>query len=366
MQNTTSRRLLGTMAVLGTFALLAGCSAPPADSPSTKPAESDFLPCMVSDTGGFNDHSFNQSAYDAIQEAAKDLNSKFIAVESHAETDYESNVNGLVDQGCNLIVTVGFLLAPATVKAALANPDVNFAIIDNDADLDFDGKPDAPNIKPMLFDVAPATFLAGYAAASYTKTGVIGTFAGMNIPPVTIFLDGFAEGIKYYNSVKGTDVKLLGWDEEKQDGLAIGSFVAGTEALTASQNLIAQGADIIESGGGTTFISIISAFQDAGVVPVLIGGDSDMYFADPENADTYLISAMKGTKVATVDVIEKTATSGFDNTPYIGTLANDGVGISPFHDFESKVDPSLQGELDAIKQKIISGEIKVNSPSSPK
>ncbi len=362
----TARRLVSTLAVISSAVLLYGCAAAPASAPGATDAAGDFLPCMASDTGGFNDHSFNQAAYDAIKEAATTLNIDFIAVESAAESDYESNVKGLADQGCDLIVTVGFLLAPATVEAALANPDVNFAIIDNDADLDSDGTTDAPNIKPMLFDVAPATFLAGYAAASYTKTGVIGTFAGMNIPPVTIFLDGFAEGIDYYNSVKGTDVKLLGWDVEKQDGLAIGSFVAGTEAVTASQNLIAQGADIIQSGGGTTFVSISSAFKDAGKTPVVIGGDSDMYFASPDNADSFLISALKGTKAATMDVIMKTATGGFDNTPYVGTLANDGVGISPFHDFESKVDPALQSELEAIRQKIIDGEITVTSPSSPK
>lgn len=359
------RRLLPVLALASVATLLSAC-APAPDAAPGDAATSDFLPCMVADTGGFNDHSFNQSAHEGIKETASKLGVRFIAVESATETDYDANVSGLIDQGCNLIVTVGYLLAQSTVKAALANPDINFAIIDDRADLDGDGKTDSPNIKPIVFDVAQASFLAGYVAASYTQTGIVGTFAGMNIPPVTIFLDGYVEGIKYYNEKKGTSVKVLGWDVDKQDGLAIGSFVAGTEALTASQGLIDQGADIIQTGGGTTFQSIIAGFQDAGKKPVVIGGDSDMFESDSANAGAYLISVLKGTKVAVVDVIEKSFADGFDNKPYIGTLANGGVGISPFHDFESKVAPTLKAELDAIKLLITDGTIKVASPSSPK
>lgn len=365
LRGFTRKHLLSSLTVVSTAILLYGCAPVPPDSP-TGAATSDLLPCMVADTGGFDDHSFNQSAHEGLEEAAKKVGADFLAVESASETDYDSNVSGLIDQGCNLIITVGFLLAETTVKAALANPDINFAIIDNMADLDSDGKPDAPNIKPMLFDVAPASFLAGYAAASYTESGIVGTFAGMNIPPVTIFMDGYADGVAYYNQKKGTDVKVLGWDVDKQDGLAIGSFVASIEALTASQGLIDQGADVIQSGGGTTFLSIIASFQNAGKTPVVVGGDSDMFEADSKNADTYLISVLKGTKVAVAGIIEEAAAGGFDNSPYIGTLANGGVGISSFHDFASKVDPGLQSELDAIKAGIIDGTIEVTSPSSPK
>lgn len=358
-------RLIGGVAIASAALLLAGCAAPPAQDSDGLQVDTSFLPCMVADTGGFNDRSFNQSAHEGIQEAAQELGLDLVAVESDAETDYDSNVSALVDRGCDLIITVGFLLADATVKAARVNPDVNFAIIDDRADVDGDGETDSPNIKPLLFDVAPAAFLAGYAAASHTKTGVVGTFAGMNIPPVTIFADGYAQGVDYYNEKNGTDVEVLGWDVERQDGLVIGSFVAGTPALTAVQGLLDQGADIVQTGGGTTFQSIIAAFRDVGKDPVVVGGDSDMYHADPENADVYLISVLKGTKVAVIDVIKETVASGFDNAPYIGTLANGGVGISPFHSFESLVDPGLAEELAEIEAHIIEGSITVSSPSSP-
>lgn len=361
--------LLTTIAVLSSAALLYGCAAAPAETTTPDAAdgaESTFLPCMVADVGGFNDKSFNESAYEGIKETATKLGLKFIAVESPTETDYEANVNSLVSQDCNLIITVGYLLADATVTAAKANPDVHFAIIDDKADLDFDGTTDAANIKPILFDVAQAAFLGGYAAASYTKTGIVGTFAGMNIPPVTIFLDGYADGVAYYNQQKGTSVKVLGWDLAVHDGLAIGSFTAGTQALTAAQGLIDQGADVIQSGGGTTYLSIIAAFKDSGVEGVVLGGDSDMFFVEPQHAKSWLASVLKGTKSSVASVIEQAATGVFDTSPYIGVLANGGVSLSPFHDLESKVSPTLQKELEAISAGIVDGSIVVTSPSSPK
>lgn len=360
------KSVLASLALLSSTSLLFGCAGAPTTSEAAPEQHSDFLPCMVADTGGFNDRSFNESAHEGIEEISGKLGTKFVAVESPTESDYSANVNELVNQGCDLIITVGYLLADATVAAAKANPNISFAIIDDKADLDFDGKTDSENIKPILFDVAPAAFLAGYAAASYSTSGIVGTFAGMNIPPVSIFLDGYAEGVAHYNSVKGTAVKVLGWDAQKHDGLAIGSFSAGTEALTAAQGLIAQGADVIQSGGGTTFLSIIAAFEDAHETPVIVGGDSDMFYANPENSGAFLVSVLKGTKTAVMDVVEKTANDGFDNTPYVGTLSNNGVGISPFHDFESKIAKSLPDELAAIEADIIAGKIVVSSPSSPK
>ncbi|MDQ1606458.1 MAG: basic rane protein, partial [Microbacteriaceae bacterium] len=154
---------------------------------------------MVSDAGGFNDKSFNQLGLEGLQQAAKTLGIKYKSAESNADTDYAPNITSLVDAGCNLIVTVGFNLSAATVTAALANPKVEFAIIDDAADNDFNGKTDAPNIKPILFDTAQAAFLAGYASASYSKVGTVGTFGGIGYPTVTIFMDGFSQGVDYFN-----------------------------------------------------------------------------------------------------------------------------------------------------------------------
>ncbi len=174
---TSRGRVLGGIALIGSSALvLAGCAAAPESTGTPTDEAVDFIPCMVSDLGGFDDKSFNQLGYEGITEAADSLGVEAITVQSDAETDYAPNIQGLVDQGCNLIVTVGFALSQATVEAALANPDVEFAIIDDAADNDFDGKVDAPNIKPIVFNTAQAAFLVGYAAASYSKAGIIATW----------------------------------------------------------------------------------------------------------------------------------------------------------------------------------------------
>ncbi|MBX3093660.1 MAG: BMP family ABC transporter substrate-binding protein [Cryobacterium sp.] len=363
MRITSRRTVLSGLAVLGTSALLlAGCAAAPTDpaDPTGDPVSPDFYPCMVSDTGGFDDKSFNQLGKEGLDKAAAALGVTGNAIESQAETDYPSNISGLVDEGCNIIVTVGFLLAAATQTGAEQNPDVHFAIID-------DSSIDLPNVKPIVFDTAQAAFLAGYAAASYTKTGIVGTFGGIPIPPVTIFMDGFYEGVMHYNSVKGTSVRVLGWDISKQDeGAFTGGFEANETAKSTAQNLIDQNADVILPVGGPIFLSAGEAIRDSGKDIALIGVDADVYVTSPELSDLFLTSIMKGIAVGVDDVVSSAASGNFDNSPFVGTLENGGVGIAAFHDFASKVDAGLQAELDALKADIISGAITLNSPSSPK
>ncbi len=314
---------------------------------------------MVSDSGGFDDKSFNQIGKEGLDAAAKDLGVKANAVESKAETDYAGNITSLVDEGCNVIITVGFLLKDATEAAATANPKINFAIIDN-SDITLS------NVKPIVFDTAQAAFLAGYAAASYSKSGIVGTFGGIPIPPVTIFMDGFVDGVNYYNEQNGTSVKALGWDVAKQDGAFTGGFDANDTAKSTAQNLIDQGADVILPVGGPIYKSAAQAIKDSKKDIALIGVDADVTLTDPSIADILLTSIMKGIAVGVSDVVKASADGKFDSTPFVGTLANGGVSIAPFHAFESKVDPKLQGQLDALKADIISGKVKVVSPSSPK
>jgi basic membrane protein A len=373
---TSRKTALAGLAALGVSALvLAGCSAAPTGGTTTK-AASNFLPCMVSDSGGFDDHSFNQLGLEGLQAAAKDLGVKEKHVQSNSDADYAPNIESLLSSGCNLIVTVGFLLSNATDAAAKANPDVKFAIVDDGLDNEGatgadgkptgDGKVDVPNGKPILFDTAQAAFLAGYAAASYSKTGVVGTFGGIQIPPVTIFMDGFAEGVAYFNKVKSKDVKVVGWDVASQTGVFTGGFAAGVEAKTAAQGLLDQKADVIMPVGGPIYQSAAEAIKDQNAGSVLIGVDADVYNTDPTVRSILLTSVMKGVDTGVKTVVEDAAGGDFNNTPYVGTLKNGGVGLAPFHDFASKVDPGLQQEIDAIKAKIISGDITVTSAATPK
>jgi len=177
-----------------------------------------FTACQVTDTGGIDDNSFNQTAWKGVLDAQESLGVEGRFLESQAETDYVANINSLVNGGCDIIVTVGFLLGDATAAAAAANPNQAFSIVDYAYD------PTIPNVLGQVYATDEAAFLAGYVAAGVSKTGVLGTFGGINIPPVTIFMDGFYRGAMYYNAQNGTNVSVLGWNPETREGLFTNNF----------------------------------------------------------------------------------------------------------------------------------------------
>ncbi|RKR73196.1 BMP family lipoprotein [Frondihabitans australicus] len=356
MTISVRKAALAGIAMVGATVLLAGCGSAPSASKTTS-ASSKYLPCMVSDSGGFNDKSFNELGLDGLKEAASGLGTSYKAVESADQTVYSSNITSLLNQKCNLIITVGYLLSDATKTAAKANPKTDFATID-------DNEIDAANVRPITFETDEAAFLGGYAAASYSKTGVVGTLGGQQIPTVTIFMDGFADGVAYYNQQKHKNVKLVGWNEKTQKGVFTGGFEAGTAAKQAAQTLLDQDADVIMPVGGPIYQSAAQAIKDSKKGQVLIGVDSDTYQTDPQNASLFLTSVEKGIAPATKAVVEDAAKGNFTKTPYIGTLKNDGVGLAPFHDYKDKISSTLPAELNTIKAGIIDGSIKVESPAA--
>lgn len=330
-------------------------SEPGAEEPTV-----DITPCIVSDEGGFDDRSFNQLGAEGLRAAAETLGVEPILVESSSPSDYAPNLDSVIAQGCNMVVSVGFSLAEATGAAAEANPDVDFAIID-------DNSIEADNVQPIVYDTAQAAFLAGYAAASYSETGKIATWGGIPIPPVTIFMDGFVQGAEYFNEQNDANVEVLGWDVEAQEGSFTGGFAAGVEAKSMAQTFIGQGADVLLPVGGPIFLSAIEAIRDAGDDSgiVMVGVDADLYETSADNGDLFLTSILKGMATGVETVVEQAAAGEFTNEAYVGTLENDGVGIAPFHDFEGVVDGELQSQLDEIRAAIIAGDIMVESPASP-
>jgi basic membrane protein A len=271
-----------------------------------------------------------------------------------------------VAEGCDFIVTVGFALATATRDAAQVDTDVNFALIDSVVTNDDFSTLVLDNVKPVLFDTAQAAVLAGYLAAGASKTGVVGTYGGMPFPSVTIFMDGYADGVAHYNEVHGTDVQVVGWDKAAQNGTFVGSFDDQVAAKTITENLLDQGADVIMPVAGTLFKASVEAIKDGGGEQAIIGVNSDVYNVAPEDSQYYLTSVMKNLTTAAKEVTLAAADGKFDNTPYVGTLENGGVGIAPTHDWESKLDPALLDEVAQLQADIISGDFVVESPSSPK
>ena len=352
------------VATLGASALLlTACgAAPEAGSPSTAEA-SDYTGCIVSDSGGFDDQSFNQSSYEGLKKAETDLGIKVNQVESKTNNDFEPNLRAMVSAGCDLTVTVGFLLGDATKAQAEANPDSHFAIVD------FGYETPIANVKPIIYDTAQAAFLAGYLAAGTTKTGTVATFGGIKLPTVTIFMDGYADGVKYYNEQKGKDVKLLGWNKEAQDGSFTGDFEKQDVGKQLTQNFLDQGADIVMPVAGPVGKGAGSALKEAkaaGKDVKLIWVDSDGYLTAPDYKDIMLSSVMKTMGDAVENVVKEDKEGNFDNTPYVGTLANEGVQLAPFHDLDSQVPAELKSELEQIEKDIIDGKLKVESEASPK
>ena len=355
------KAVVGGIAVLTASMALTACGdAPDEKSGDDGEKTTDFLPCIVSDAGGFDDKSFNQLSYEGVKQAADELGADFKGVESQSENDYAPNLESLVAEGCDAIVTVGFALSAATVESAKANPGIEYILIDDAADNDFDGTKDADNIKPLLYDTAQAAFLAGYAAADYTTTGVVGTYGGMPFPTVTIFMDGFKQGAEYYASEKGKEVKVVGY-EGGEKGLFTGGFEANETATTTAKGILDQNADVILPVGGPIYQGALTAIADSGKDVALIGVDADFFETDPNTQDVVMTSILKNMKVSTYEAILAAGNDEFDAEAYVGTLENDGVGIAPFHNYESKVSESLQGELDAVKAGIIDGSIPVTS-----
>lgn len=343
--------------------LLTGCGAAPTASSTATATASDYTGCIVSDSGGFDDQSFNQSSYEGLKKAEKDLGIKVNEAESKTNNDFEPNLRAMVTAGCDLTVTVGFLLGDATKAQAEANPNVHFAIVD------FGYDPAVANVKPIIYDTAQAAFLAGYVAAGTTKTGTVATFGGIKIPTVTIFMDGYADGVKYYNEKKGKDVKVLGWDKAKQDGSFTGDFEKQDKGKQLTQNFLDQGADIVMPVAGPVGKGAGAALKEAkaaGKDVKLIWVDSDGFLTAPDYKDLMLTSVMKLMGEAVENVVKEDKDGKFSNTPYVGTLANEGVQLAPFHDMDSEVPAEVKTELEQIKKDIAAGTLKVESAASPK
>ncbi|MCW1806107.1 BMP family lipoprotein [Brachybacterium squillarum] len=351
---------------------LAACGSPPEESASSggsdggSGATSDFKACMVSDSGGFDDKSFNESGFTGLTAAKEKLGIETSTAESTDPAQFATNIDNLVSQDCNLIFTVGFLLAPATGTAAQANEDVEFAIIDSTAQ-DADGNAiEVGNVKPLSFDTAQAAYLAGYVAAGTSKTGKVATYGGMQIPTVTIFMDGFADGVAKYNEVHKADVQLMGWDKDTQKGSFTGDFEDQSKGKALSDTFYSQGADIVMPVAGPVGSGTLASAKEAdGRYVVWV--DSDGYESVDDDAAKPLIltSVMKGIAPAVEDVATAASSDKFSNEPYVGTLENEGVGLAPYHDLDAEVPDELKSEVDQLKADIISGKITVESDASP-
>lgn len=323
-----------------------------------------FKACAVSDAGGWDDKSFNESAYNGLKAAQDSLGIQINTAESSSDTDFVPNVEAMVSDGCTLIIGVGFNLEQAIHKSAEQNTDLHYALVDSSF-TDGQETVTVENGRPLLFNTAEAAFLAGYAAAGMTNTGKVATFGGMKIPSVTVFMDGFVDGVDAYNKAKGTSVQVLGWDKATQNGSFTQDFDNQTLGKEQAQQFISQGADIIMPVAGPVGLGAAAAAKADGNTWI-IGVDSDWYEANPDYSSIVLTSVMKEIGASVEQSIKDSVDGKFSSDPYVGTLANGGVSLAPFHDFDAKVSDELKADLAKLTEDIKSGKLVIESQNAPK
>lgn len=366
-------RALRVVAAIGMVALLAaacgeapdeGAAGDDTESPTATEttdggtAAEDFRGCMVTDEGGVDDDSFNETSFNGLQMAADEYGIETAVLESSAPTDYEPNVQEFVDQDCDIIVTVGFALGEATAAAAEANPDQLFAIVDFDF-FDADAGEDITydNVRELTFDTDQAAFLAGYVSAGVTETGTIGTYGGRPFPTVTIFMDGYLAGANHYNEQNDANVEVLGWEGNPDTGLFTGDFSDQGKGRQITNQLLNNGADIVMPVAGPVGLGSAAAIEGA--------GQGKLVWVDTDGCEStdfcslMLTSVMKNMDVAVFDTITAAIEDTFEGGLYVGTLENEGVQIAPFHEYEDEVPDQVKSDLDEIRQGIIDGDIEV-------
>ena len=319
--------------------------------------------CLVTDLAGVDDRSFNASAWQGVQDAidAGFATEDSFYLESTDATDWQPNIDQMVSQGCQHIVTVGFALGEVTAINAQAYPEIIWTMIDNVL-TDAEFAPLAlPNVRELVYQTDQAAFAAGYLAAGVSQTGVLCTYGGANFPTVSIFMDGFTRGAAHYNEVKGTDVTVLGWDVEAADGLFTGSFTDMDLARGTAESLFQEDCDIILPVGGAINLPAGDAITDLGLDAALVGVDVDAYVAmDEQYQPLWLTTVEKAISPFVTLSVQEHQEGTWAAGAFVGNLSNDGVGLSEYHDWDARVSDELRAEVDQLLQDIKDGVIKAD------
>ncbi len=341
--------------VLAASAILGACGAKDEEKPAKdnatsgdKNTEETFSVGMVTDVGGVDDKSFNQSAWEGVQAYGKEHNLKkgdgFDYLQSASDADYETNLNNLIRRDFNLVFGIGFMMADAIEAVATENPDNHFALIDAEVKDE--------NVVSVLFKEQEGAFLAGVAAAKMSKSGKIGFVGGVDIPVINRFEAGFVEGAKAVNP-----------DIEIQRNYT-GAFDKADLGKIAANSMYSSGVDIIFHAAGATGNGVFSEAKerkakDPNANVWVIGVDADQYDEGKvdDKTNITLTSMLKGVNEAVVDISNKAKNGEFPGgTTVVYGLAEDGVKLA---DSRGAIPADVQAVIDEYKEKIASGEIVV-------
>ena len=286
---------------------------------------------MVTDVGGVNDKSFNQTSWEGLQAlAAEDPSFEVNYLESKTDADYQTNINTFIDEGYDLIICVGYMLADATREAAQENPDQLFAIIDDATNADL------PNVACLMFAQEQASYLVGLVAGSVTESKTVGYVQGMVSDSMNLFGIGYITGVLE----ACPEATVLQYNANN-----FGDIAGGT---TAAKDMITKGADVIYHAAGGTGLGVINACDEEGIWA--IGVDTDQ---SPLAPDHVITSAMKRVDTASQDISKAVKAETFTAGVHLYDLSNGGVDLAPTRDH---IPADVLEVVEAAKAAIIAGE----------
>jgi len=311
-------------------------------------SEEVFCVGLVTDIGKVNDKSFNQSAWEGVQQAAKDLGATINYIETADSRDHAKNVAVFGDAGYDVIVTVGFALGDTTVAAAATYPNSDFIGVDQFQVDTVQG------VAGLNFPEDQAGFLVGSLAAMMSKSHKIGAVCGPDtVPAVWRFGEGYKAGAIYVDTLKEgtTDVTVTYHPDEDK------AFIDPEWGAETAKSMMRQGADVIFGCGSVTGNGAIAAAAQAQAYAI-IGVDTDQYWTLPDAAPRMLSSAIKLITPGVYDLIKLSKEGNFPSGNFFGK-----VGYAPFHDFENEVPADVKNQMEQINAGLLDGSIKTNVPS---
>jgi basic membrane protein A len=344
------KKLYLVLALVMVAALLLPACAPAAPDCAS---EEVFCVGLVTDVGKIDDKSFNQSAWEGVQQAKEEgIADQVQYIETTDSKDYAKNIATFADAGYDVIVTVGFGLGEATNIAAAQYPDVDFVGVDQFVEWPFDddASNDLPNFAGLNFPEDNAGFLVGALAAMMSESGKIGSVCGTDaVPPVWRFGEGYKAGAAYIDPAVEVFVVYhndVGFDK---------TFSDPEWGASTANSMIDQGADVIFGAGGKTGNGAVAAAAQRGVYA--LGVDTDQYYSLPEAAPRMLSSAIKLIIPGVFDGIKASKEGNLPSGNYFGD-----AGYAPYHDLENEVPAEVKAKMEEIAAALIDGSIKTEVP----
>ncbi len=306
---------------------------------------------LVTDTGGVNDNSFNQLAWEGVQKASTDMGFQAKFLESRQPADYETNIDALASEGYNVIITVSAAMGDATASKAKQYPDIKFAIVDNVYAIS-----GLANVTSLMFAEDQLGFLAGVLAGGMSKSGFVCSVSSMKTPQSDRYVRSFFGGAVWQ---AGTNIKdLNNYINIETSNNDVPSFNDSTQGKETALRLIGQGCDVVFGVGGDTVNGALLAAKENNLPA--IGADVDQYNTDPEVQSALITSAMKNVDVAVYNYLKSVADGSVTAGISTATLQNGGVGLAPFHDWDSKIPADLKAQIQKAIDGIKDGSIKID------